>query len=55
MHKGNLTLQLFNLKDDISESRNVADQNPDVVRRMEAILAESHTPSQAFPLKALDR
>ena len=28
---------LFNLKDDLGESRNVADQNPDVVRRLEAL------------------
>lgn len=28
---------LFNLKDDPGESRNVADQNPDVIRRLEAL------------------
>jgi arylsulfatase A len=55
MHKGILSLQLFNLKNDIGETKNVAAEHPDVVRRIEAIMTESHTPSKAFPFKVLDR
>lgn len=55
MHKGNLKLQLFNLKNDIGETKDVAAANPDIVRRIEAIMAESHTPSKDFPFNVLDK
>ncbi len=54
MHKGNLTLQLFNLKIDVGETTNVASRHPDIVRRIETIMAESHVPSKAFPIKSID-
>lgn len=34
--------QLFNLSNDIGEQSNVADQHPEIVSRMEAMMAEAH-------------
>jgi arylsulfatase len=33
--------ELYNLKDDIGETKNVADQHPDIVRRLEALAAKA--------------
>jgi arylsulfatase A len=38
-------IELYDLERDLRETRNVAAANPDVVRRMEAIMKSSHTPS----------
>ncbi len=34
MTKGNLTIELYNLADDISEQKNVADQHPEIVKKL---------------------
>jgi arylsulfatase A len=47
-------IELYNLKDDPTESRNVAAQHPAVVARMAARLKEQHVPSKLFPIRALD-
>jgi arylsulfatase len=54
--KGNLKIQLFNLKKDIQEQHNVADQHPEVVRKIKHIMLQEHTiPTvDAFRMKALD-
>jgi arylsulfatase len=54
MHKGNTTLQLFNLAKDVGETTDVAAANPAIVERMLAIMREQHTPSQLFPFKAIN-
>lgn len=54
MHKGNMTLQLFNLAKDIGETTDVAAANPAVVERALRIMREQHVPSKAFPFKAID-
>jgi arylsulfatase A-like enzyme len=46
--------QLYNLKDDIGETTDIAAQHPDVIARARRIAAEQHTPSKLFPMKALD-
>ncbi len=53
MHKGNKTLELYNLADDLSETKNLADRHPEIVRRIEEIMAQSHTPSATYPFKVL--
>ncbi len=45
-------VMLFNLKDDIGENKNIADQHPKVAAKMLAIMNEAHVKSDAFPLLA---
>ncbi|MEM9801561.1 MAG: arylsulfatase [Planctomycetota bacterium] len=54
LKKGEPKLHLFDLDDDPAESRNVAEENPDVVARLEAFMDRSHVPSVAFPLPTVD-
>jgi arylsulfatase A len=55
MTRGNLVVELYNIKDDISESRNVADRNPEIVARLTRMMDEQHVPSRLFPLISIDR
>jgi arylsulfatase A len=48
--KGERELELYDLKTDVGESRNVASEHPDVAARISEIAAEAHTPSKLFPL-----
>jgi arylsulfatase A-like enzyme len=50
-----MTLELYNLKDDIAETKNVAAQHPDIIAKMQKIMREQHTPSTEFPFPALDK
>ncbi len=45
-------LELFNLKSDLAERENVANQNPEIVAKMEKVLREAHEQSDVFPLKS---
>jgi arylsulfatase A len=54
MSRGNLTVELYNLREDISESKDVAAEHPDLVQKLTAMMAEQHVPSRLFPLKPLD-
>jgi arylsulfatase A-like enzyme len=45
-------LELYNLKADLGEKHNVADQNPDVVVKIEQYLKTARTDSAAWPIKA---
>jgi arylsulfatase A-like enzyme len=45
----NGTTELYNLKDDVEEKRNVADQFPEIVDRMNKILSEESEESVYFP------
>ena len=51
---GPLRLQLYDLKGDVGETRDVAAAHPDVVATMEALLSREHQPSSAFPIPAID-
>jgi arylsulfatase A len=46
--------QLYDLSVDETESQDVADEHPDVVKRIEQIAAAEHTPSPVFPLQSVD-
>ena len=52
--KPNLAVELYNLRDDLAETTNVAEKNPEVVAKLNALLREQHTASPEFPLPALD-
>lgn len=54
MHKGNKTIELYNLKDDVAEKTDVAEKNPEVMAKIEKILKEAHTPSKLWPNKVID-
>jgi len=47
--------ELYNLATDRAEANDVAAEHPDILKKLEAILREQHTPSQEFPIPALDR
>jgi arylsulfatase A-like enzyme len=48
--KGNpdAPIELYNLKDDIGETKNVAEQHPEIIQQMLQIMKESHTPSKSY-------
>jgi arylsulfatase A-like enzyme len=43
-------IELYNLKDDIGETTNVAAQHPDIVAKLEAYMKAAHTPSEHWPM-----
>ena len=51
----NAPLELYNLKNDIAETKNVAADHPDIVAQMLKTMKEQHTPSKDFPLPGIDR
>lgn len=52
--KGVVRTELYNLKADPSESRDVAGDHPDVLRKLTDLMAQEHVVSAEFPLPALD-
>ncbi len=53
-NKKPLKTQLYNLDEDIAEQHDVADQHPDILAKLEAIMEREHTPSKLFPIPAID-
>ncbi len=53
--KGNMTIELYNLENDIQELNDVAAQHPDVVKQMEEIMKKEHVQakSKRFRMKEL--
>ena len=47
-------IELYDLSKDIGETNNVAAQHPEVAKRMESIMKTSRTPSENWPVEALD-
>ena len=56
LQKGPQPLQLFNLEDDIKEIKNVSDDNPMIVKKIESILLKARTTPalETFKIKAVD-
>jgi arylsulfatase len=50
-----LKIELYDLEDDIGESRDVAAEHPEIVARMRKIMEAEHAPSELFPLPPIDR
>jgi arylsulfatase A len=48
-------IELYNLKDDISETNNLATTHPDKVKSLTEIMNQARVPSKDFPLKGLDK
>lgn len=55
MAKGNLTIELYNMAEDIGEKNDVAEKHPEVVARLAKLMEQEHTPSAIFPLKPIDK
>ena len=55
MQKGNTTIQLFNLEEDIQEQRDIAPAHPDIVRQIAQIMKAEHQKPEVdhFKMKAL--
>ena len=43
--------ELYDLSNDIGETSNVASSNPEIVKKMEEIMKQEHTPSEVFPFR----
>ena len=56
LDKGNLKIKLFDLDNDIQEQHDVADQHPEIVKKMEEIMKKEHTTAAVdrFKIKAID-
>lgn len=46
----NAPLELYDLSQDLGEENDIADQHPEVAKRLRAIMDEAHQPSETFPL-----
>lgn len=44
--KGNLEIELYKLKEDLREEKNVAKAHPEIISKMEQILKDEHEPAQ---------
>ena len=49
-----LKIELYNLKDDIGESRDVAAEHPEIVARMRNTMQSERVPSELFPMSPID-
>lgn len=54
MQQGKKTTELYNLDKDPNEEKDVASENPKVIAELEAVMLKEHTPSELFPIFALD-
>ncbi len=54
MTRGNLEIELYNLAEDVAEENDVADEHPEVVKRLAKMMEESREPSELFPLIPID-
>jgi hypothetical protein len=41
--------ELYDLSKDLSETNNVADDNPEMVKKLEELMKQAHKPSEVFP------
>lgn len=49
-----LRTELYNLKSDPAQARDVGAERPEIVSRLERLMREQHLPSKEFPFPALD-
>ncbi len=54
LRRGTIQSELYDLNDDPSESNDLAEDRPEIVERLEALMSEAHTPSDRFPLPSID-
>jgi hypothetical protein len=44
------TFSLYNVVNDVAETKSVAVEHPEVVKKIEAAMSEAHVESELFPL-----
>ena len=49
-----LRIELYHLKDDVGESRDVAAAHPEIVARLRSVMEAEHVPSKLFPMPPID-
>jgi arylsulfatase len=54
LSQGRAVTELYDLANDPGEQRDLAATHPELVKRIEAVMAANHTNSERFPIKALD-
>lgn len=54
LSSGRIETELYNIESDPGEQSDVAADHPDVVRRLDAIMAEQHVRNDVFPLRPFD-
>ena len=56
MDKGNLKIKLFDLDNDIQEQQDVADQHPEIIKKIEEIMKKEHITANVdrFKMKVID-
>ena len=54
MDNGNTKVELYNLAVDPGEKNDLADQNPEMVKKLIRLMRQEHTKSKIFPLPAVD-
>lgn len=50
----NFNTELYDLDNDPGETTNLADQHPEVLAKIEALMSEAHTPSAEYPFPGID-
>jgi arylsulfatase A-like enzyme len=50
----NMKIELYDLKSDPHETKDVADAHPEIVAKIEKLMREQHTPNSDFPFPAID-
>lgn len=48
-------IELYNLADDPGEKTDLAAKHPEIVQKIDKLMAENHTRSELFPIKSIDK
>ena len=51
----NLHIELYNLRNDERQTKDVSAQHPEIVAQLERLMREQHVPSKDFPIPVLDK
>ena len=54
LHRKINRIELYDLSEDAGEKNNVAATHPDLIKQFAELFAREHSPSDLFPLRALD-
>ena len=55
LNKGTVVSELYNMDDDPTESKDIANEQPQMVKELTELMMAQRTPSELFPLKPFDQ